>query len=334
MSEQLYLFPEFAPPPPPEPPKGNPKLAERFRTWADGLQGQIDNKLAPLTQNPTPRRLYHKSIARHDGRNLERGQKALRMLADLHETGDCPEVLEGVRYKKDILDLVRTRGDGSGYYSYVDTGEFVHKSAEAIALQNLVSGTSEEQAAAKRKAELERLETKAFHMIRQVPDFFPTPEKVIVDMLRNAWLCDGLTVLEPSAGSGNIADRIVHDWPEVELECIEWNYTLREILELKGHEVIGSDFMEVSGQWDRIIQNPPFSKDQDIEHVWHAYECLAPGGRLVSVMGEGAFFRKNGKAKQFREWLDEVGGYDYKLPDGSFKESGTGVAARIVVIQK
>ncbi|HPT88716.1 MAG TPA: hypothetical protein PL004_12815, partial [Bacillota bacterium] len=48
------------------------------------------------------------------------------------------------------------------------------------------------------------------------------------------------------------------------------------------------------------------------------------------------FFRNDKKAKEFREWLESVGGSSEKLPEGSFKSSErpTGVATRLVVIEK
>lgn len=96
-----------------------------------------------------------------------------------------------------------------------------------------------------------------------------------------------------------------------------------------------------NGAWsgyDRIIMNPPFSDGRDIQHVQHAYSLLRPGGRIVAIMGEGAFFQSNKRAEAFREWLDERGATHEKLPDGSFMDPSlpvnTGVAARMVVIDK
>ena len=44
--------------------------------------------------------------------------------------------------------------------------------------------------------------------------------------------------------------------------------------------------------YDRIIMNPPC----DAEHVQHAYSLLKPGGRLVTIMGEGVFYGQDKKA--------------------------------------
>ncbi|MCG6170236.1 methyltransferase [Leptospira sanjuanensis] len=169
------------------------------------------------------------------------------------------------------------------------------------------------------------------------PGFFPTPKKIITQMIDLADIKPGMDVLEPSAGKGDIADLL--DKKKYNVDTIEKNGTLREILNLKGHTLVDWDFLEFSGkQYDRILMNPPFEKGQDIDHVRHAYSLLKPGGKLVAVMSEGPFFRSDNKAKNFREWLDDEGGYSEKLPDGSFKGPGsfvqTGVSTRLVMIEK
>jgi hypothetical protein len=60
---------------------------------------------------------------------------------------------------------------------------------------------------------------------------------------------------------------------------------------------------------------------------------LKDGGTLVAVMSEGTFFRENKKAVQFRELLEEYG-YSVSLDSGAFKESGTMVNTRVVVMHK
>lgn len=168
-------------------------------------------------------------------------------------------------------------------------------------------------------------------------DFFPTPKATAEEMLDKADISEGLDILEPSAGNGNIAEAIRDAGASPDV--IEISGNLREILEAKKFNVVAQDFMDYSGkQYDRIIMNPPFSNSQDIEHVRHAYDLLKPGGRIVAIMGEGAFFRSDKKATEFRSWLEEVGGTEEKLPAGTFTDKSlmttTGVNARMVVIDK
>lgn len=168
-------------------------------------------------------------------------------------------------------------------------------------------------------------------------DFFPTPESVADEMVAAADIQPGMRVLEPSAGMGHIAERVRA--VDAEPDVVEFSNDRRELLEAKGFNVVGRDFMEVKeGGYDRILMNPPFSDGRDIQHVRHAYDLLKPGGRLVAIMGEGAFFQQNKRATEFREWLESVGGTDEKLPEGTFNDPSlpvnTGANARMVVIEK
>lgn len=167
-------------------------------------------------------------------------------------------------------------------------------------------------------------------------DFFPTPANVADRMVEAAGIEEGMSVLEPSAGMGHIAERIRE--AGVDPDVIELASDRRSLLEAKGFNLVGADFMETTGSYDRIIMNPPFSDRRDIAHVQHAYVLLAPGGRLVAIMGEGSFFGSDKKAVAFREWLEQHNGTDEKLDEGSFKDSSlpvtTGVNARMVVIDR
>lgn len=171
-----------------------------------------------------------------------------------------------------------------------------------------------------------------------IDQFFPTPKKLVDRMIEDADIKPGMRVLEPSAGKGNIADEIkakVGD--KADLTVVEHHSTLVDILKLKGYEPRHEDFLEIKDEkFDRIVMNPPFAKGQDIDHVRHAYNLLAPGGKVVAIMSEGAFSRSDKHAEDFRSWLHSSAGDSEKLPEGSFKDSdrSTGVSTRLVVITK
>lgn len=187
-----------------------------------------------------------------------------------------------------------------------------------------------------REREIKRLENELLD--RKIPGFFPTPRPVIDAMLERADIQDGMKILEPSAGKGDIADVIRYRYPETDLTLIEYNGTLVKILKAKGYNPIFGDFMDHEGKYDRIIMNPPFEKGADIDHVRHAYDLLRPGGRVISIMCEGPFFRSDTKSNEFRNWFDDLGGEYIKLDPGSFQGSEafrqTGVNSRMVVLDK
>ncbi|HVB33751.1 MAG TPA: class I SAM-dependent methyltransferase [Patescibacteria group bacterium] len=168
--------------------------------------------------------------------------------------------------------------------------------------------------------------------------FFPTPKDLARRMIEEADLYrddpkELMGVLEPSAGDGAIADEV--DGSRCLFRCCELNPKMAKVLEDKGYSVFAGDFLTLEDNTiQRIVMNPPFSKQQDIDHIRHAYDILQSGGILVSIVSESPFFRENTKSVDFREWLDSVHAYIEELPEGTFKESGTMVRARLIKIFK
>ncbi|WP_407161370.1 LPD38 domain-containing protein [Aeromonas caviae] len=167
-------------------------------------------------------------------------------------------------------------------------------------------------------------------------DFFPTPESHAADLVALAGIEPGMTVLEPSAGHGMLAEAARAAGAKV--DAVELAVDLREILQAKGFGLVGGDFMDTTPaqSYDAVVMNPPFSNDMDIDHVRHAYDHLKPGGRLVAIVSATAGDRQNNKNKAFREWFDGLGGSEQAMPDGAFKTSlnPTDVRTKIFVIDK
>lgn len=303
---------------------------------------------------PTPR--VHKSYLKElldATKGLPNTARAREKVQFLSEQGN--QWLSGSFYDKDLelleelLKRAEARKDTpfakSGYPGYIKNALAPYKRLLAMgikddtelrmALEDLLNlGKAELSPEQKKQREMEALERELIG--KQIPGYFPTPKAVVEQMLEKAEIEPGMSVLEPSAGKGNIADLIRDEAPEAKLSTIEISGTLRPVLEAKGHKVIGDDFLQHKGAYDRIVMNPPFEQGQDMEHVMHAYGLLKPGGRLVAIMSEGSFFRSDKKATAFREWLEDVVGESEKLPDKSFysSERPTGVSTRLVVIDK
>lgn len=75
-------------------------------------------------------------------------------------------------------------------------------------------------------------------------DFFPTPAGVAQEMIDAAGIEEGMTVLEPSAGMGHIAEQIRD--AGVDPDVAEFSSDRRELLEAKGFRVVGNDFMSIT----------------------------------------------------------------------------------------
>lgn len=162
--------------------------------------------------------------------------------------------------------------------------------------------------------------------------YFPTPLKLAQQVVALAEISQDHAVLEPSAGQGGIADHVPY---KDLLDCVELLSENITILEQKGYRVISGNFLEVeiAPIYDRVVMNPPFEKQADIDHVLKAWEYVKPGGRLVSIMASNVVFRENRKTVEFRELLESHGTLEHN-PVGSFKESGTMVNTVIIVMDK
>ena len=64
------------------------------------------------------------------------------------------------------------------------------------------------------------------------------------------------------------------------------------------------------------------------------YKILSVGGRLVCITSESWENGNQKKQKDFRKWLDTVDSKVLNIEKGAFKESGTMVGGKIVVINK
>lgn len=163
--------------------------------------------------------------------------------------------------------------------------------------------------------------------------WFPTPAPVVQRLVARAGVRAGHRLLEPSAGHGNIALA----FPEARIDCYEIQPASVDALNALNPgnwTVTQADFLSVepSPVYDRVVMNPPFAKRADIHHVRHALRFLAPGGRLVSVMSAGVLFRADRLTTEFRELVTARRGSIERLPDESFRSSGTPVATVIVVV--
>ena len=308
----------------------SPAIGDKLRALADGLQGDIEHKRGERRTN-TPKQQREAQSARLDAARLERTQQGLRALADHHDAGTVPDALRGVTTKAAVFDLARGEIITSGRYYDAghESGQPAKDTPASRALWAMIGGPSAaDRAAADLRDKVESLK------FANIPGFFATPPAVVAQMIEAARLPETGRVLEPSAGSGAILDAVREAAPGCELFAFERHNTLAEILRAKGYCVNG-DFTESAPfTVDRVLMNPPFENGQDMQHVQRAFAHLGVGGRLVAIMSPGPFFRSDARATLFREWFDELGGERTDLPPGSFKASGTGVGAVLVVLDK
>ena len=166
--------------------------------------------------------------------------------------------------------------------------------------------------------------------------FFETPEKLADELVYLADLKNHDTILEPSAGQGAIIKAInkVCDVVPNCFELMDVNTIILNKSELR-FNLIGNDFLKNSGKtYSKIIANPPFTKNQDIDHLKEMYNCLSRGGRLVCITSESWVNGSQKKQVDFKKWLQKLDAEIIDIEKGSFKESGTNVGGKIVVLEK
>ena len=171
--------------------------------------------------------------------------------------------------------------------------------------------------------------------------FFPTPDKVahtVIDECRLDTRDDDVLTVEPSAGTGALARLAAAKGALV--DCIEVQASLARALtaENRYREVYVGDFLWLNPQhassYDRVVMNPPFDRERDIDHVMHALKFLKPTGFLVAVMSAGTEFRSTKKSVAFRELMKKMNARWRDLPEGSFRSVGTTVNTVVLRVYK
>jgi hypothetical protein len=169
--------------------------------------------------------------------------------------------------------------------------------------------------------------------------FFATPDDVS-DWIVNRFMClvADFKVLEPSAGQGSIIKAIQRFIPELNVDYCELMDVNRTFLsKIPNTTFLQDDFLTLTGKenyYDLIVANPPFSKNQDIDHIRKMYECLNEGGSIISIASAHWQLSNNKKETEFRNWLEVLNAEIHEIPKGTFKESGTMVSSVLIVIDK
>lgn len=137
-------------------------------------------------------------------------------------------------------------------------------------------------------------------------NFYPTPVHVIEQMVSDFDLFDK-TILEPSAGSGNIVDYCKNAGAKV-IAC-EKHPDLREIVKSKC-PVIGEDFLKIRSEdishINMIIMNPPFSNDE--RHILHAWEIAPEGCEIISLFNWQTYHNSySSDRREFKRLIENYG---------------------------
>lgn len=145
---------------------------------------------------------------------------------------------------------------------------------------------------------------------------FSTPPAEALVVVKAAALRAGMTVLEPSAGTGNIA--VLARMTGAQVETNEIDPRRRSLLALHGFTPLEVDaerldnLLPVDRTYHAIVMNPPFSAtggrvnghrtEFGARHIEQALLRLKPGGRLVALVGQGMAHDR----PLFQRWWAEI----------------------------
>lgn len=127
-------------------------------------------------------------------------------------------------------------------------------------------------------------------MFENINGFYPTPKNLIEKMLSGLDFKMIKSILEPSAGKGDIVDELrkkeqlyssTYNKFSFDIDCIEIDQNLQYILKGKNYRVVHNDFLTYNTmkEYDLIIMNPIFS--YGCKHLLKAMEMQSRNGGAV-----------------------------------------------------
>lgn len=182
-------------------------------------------------------------------------------------------------------------------------------------------------------------------MFEENRDFYPTPETLIEKMLEGVDLHMINSVLEPSAGKGDLVEGLCKicerktssRWGgkhNLDIDCIELQPELQMILKGKKYRVVHNDFLtyHTFKRYDLILSNPPFS--QGAKHLLKMLDMQENGGGIICLLNAETL--KNpytAERKVLLQRLNELQA-DIQYLDGAFlyAERKTDVEVAIVKV--
>lgn len=163
--------------------------------------------------------------------------------------------------------------------------------------------------------------------------YYPTPQHMAQQAIELADIGEHDLNLEPSAGTGGLADFM----PKERTVCVEVSQLHCEVLRAKGHNVEKADFLEwavmarARGQrFTRIIMNPPFADGRWKDHLRAALSMLDLSGVLVAILPDGANTATVKQLVDEAAWMDDCA-IDWH---GPFDYPGVSIKVRIMRLQR
>lgn len=180
--------------------------------------------------------------------------------------------------------------------------------------------------------------------------FYPTPRSVAMKMARMVKWDYVSSVLEPSAGKGDLAREAAyelykgkhHYYPNydkmdeyvhgADIDCVEIDPNLSAILRDRGFRVVHDDFLSyhTNKHYDLIFMNPPFS--DGAKHLWKALDMVKDGGQVVCLLNAQTIKNPFSYERQLLvKKLNELGA-SIEYMAGAFVEAERGTDTEIAMV--
>lgn len=172
-------------------------------------------------------------------------------------------------------------------------------------------------------------------------EFYPTPKTLIDKLLKGLDFRYIESVLEPSAGKGDIVSAVAkclktaherHGYEHITVDCVEINPELQNILRAHKQTLVHDDFLtyHTHKRYDLIVMNPPFSVG-DL-HLLHALELAENGGKIRCILNaETIRNRYTNTRKLLWEKLNEYGA-QIEFLQGEFEQAERKTSVEVALI--
>jgi hypothetical protein len=143
-------------------------------------------------------------------------------------------------------------------------------------------------------------------------------------------------VLEPSAGQGDIAARLVKE-KKCKVDCVELNSSNISIL-INSHlynNVYHGDFLKQTffdkEIYDFVVAVPPYKNNIDCQHIMAMYDVVRIGGIVLSYTLPYWTTGMYDNQKNFRKWLESK---DVRIKFFEDEDSYVGCPKALLIIKK
>ena len=174
-------------------------------------------------------------------------------------------------------------------------------------------------------------------------DFYPTPKHLIDKMLSGLDLTMIKTILEPSAGKGDIIEALkqkegstTRHYTKIsfDIDCIEIDQNLQHILKGKNYRIVHNDFLtyDTMKEYNLIVMNPPFSNG--CKHLLKAIEMQERnGGAVVCLLNAETL--KNSCTNERLDLQRKLTEYDAKIEfiQDAFQDAERKTAVEIALVK-